>query len=131
MLRWGDTRSGFDGRPQTSTRPHVVTPGVLDGVTALLTPPSPGVFPPTESGKIHKVLERKSGGFIIAEYSPFKDRTHILDMMLQGDEVRNTLEINLKGDQVKERRERAEREQRESRERAEGEQRRNRPPSST
>ncbi|CAL8382999.1 unnamed protein product [Arctogadus glacialis] len=39
-----------------------------------------------ESGKIHKVLERKSGAFIIAEYSPFSDRTHVVDMMLQGDE---------------------------------------------
>ena len=85
-------------------------------------PSPPGFSPPTESGKIHKLLERKSGAFIIAEYSPFSDRTHVVDMMLQGDEVRNTLEIILQGDPVKEYREKTERTVREHRERTEKEQ---------
>ncbi|CAL8243272.1 unnamed protein product [Lota lota] len=39
-----------------------------------------------ESGKIHKVLENKTGGFIIAEYRPFGDKTHILDMIVHSAE---------------------------------------------
>ncbi|KAK0133744.1 Semaphorin-7A [Merluccius polli] len=34
------------------------------------------------SGRVHKVLDNKTRAFIIAEYRPFTDKAHILDMIL-------------------------------------------------
>ncbi|KAJ3593679.1 hypothetical protein NHX12_006013 [Muraenolepis orangiensis] len=39
-----------------------------------------------ESGKVHKVLDNRGEAFVIAEYSPFSNRTHILDILIHGPE---------------------------------------------
>lgn len=46
----------------------------------------------TDSGGIHKVTNNESHAFVIAEYRPFDERTHILSIVLQPSSVSNSAE---------------------------------------